>query len=250
MLLKKTNSKSITVLSLLLLAGLSACQNEDPTPAQATSTTQAASTSTSSASAAVYCTGLTKSVASTINGKNSSAIKVAFQETYRGFRLKFDATANTSTIKKAAHHQIDIIVNGGLSAGLNDMRTIKAILFYKDGTDDILYENSYVYINNLGVFPNIDKDGGTVLFHELSHYLNDKYTPGGMYNTKLVSLYNAAVKSKKYPSDAYSMANAAEYFAEDMCAYFPGQKNSAPATRAQLISWDPNMANYIKSLKF
>ena len=225
---------------------LAACQNElDPSPTQA-----ASSTSTSSSSAATFCTGLSKSTSSEVNAKSGTAIKVAFRETYKGFKLEYDATANTSTIKKAAHHQLDIVVNAGLSAGLTDMRKITAIRFYKDGTDDIAYENSVVYINNLGVFPNIDKDGGTVLFHELSHYLNDKYTPGSMYNAKLVSLYNAAVKRKKYPSDAYSMANAAEYFAEDMCAYFPGQKNSAPATRAQLISWDPNMANYIKSLKF
>ncbi|MFD2286675.1 hypothetical protein GJU39_18910 [Pedobacter petrophilus] len=237
--MKIKNKRLALIVSCLwiVIASLSSCSKDAVEPDQKTSTltTTAAAKDTFKAVSQL---------------KTQSTIVAAYRETYQGFKLEYDATANTTAIKNAAHHQLDIIVKSGLKTGLTNMRTITAIRFYSDGTDNILYSGGVVNINNLNVFINIDKDGGTVLFHELSHYLNDKFVSGGIGNSRLVTLYNAAVSSKKYPANAYSMANVAEYFAEDMCAYFPGQKNSAPATKAQLVAWDPNMASYIQSLNF
>ncbi|NSL87687.1 hypothetical protein [Chitinophaga solisilvae] len=176
-------------------------------------------------------------------GIASGAVAAA---TYRSFNINYQGTV-PNDIKTLVNGEIDQLYATSASATTKSRMTGARINVYNSpGSGDLFYTNGNVYIVNFQVYRNVHTAPGNVIFHELFHYLHDRWTSGGFNNSTIYNLYNNIRRAGVYPAGSYVLSNQAEYFAVTAEAKYCST-NRPPYNASTVASSDPNCNNYLNT---
>lgn len=167
-------------------------------------------------------------------------------ENYRGFIINWGSTV-PSDIKSLVKADIDrIFTSGATATTIARMKTAGINVFDGGSSGNLYYTGGQVYITSFSAYRTVQSwsPKGPVIFHELIHYLHDRYLSGGFNNTTVANLYNNAYSRSLYPRTEYVLRNRAEYLATSSEAYFPATAR-VPYNRSYVTSHDPNAASFI-----
>lgn len=165
---------------------------------------------------------------------------------YRSFNINYYGTV-PNDIKALVNGEIDQLYNTSTTATTKSRMTGAVINVYNaPGQGDLFYTNGNVYIVNFSVYRNVHTGPGNVIFHELFHYLHDRWVSGGFNNATIYNLWNNCRYSGVYPAGSYVLSNQAEYFAVSAEAKYCNT-NRPPYNAGTLASSDPNCSNYLSS---
>ncbi|WP_143307494.1 hypothetical protein [Chitinophaga vietnamensis] len=165
-------------------------------------------------------------------------------DTYRSFTINYSGSV-PSDIKALVNGEIDQLYNTSTtSVTKSHMMGCPINVYSSPGSGDLFYNNGNVYIVNFSVYRNVHTGPGNVIFHELFHYLHDRWVSGGFNNSTIYNLYYNAYYSGVYPANAYVMTNQAEYLAVSAEANYCNT-NRPPYNAATLASLDPDCSNFL-----
>ncbi|PSL43837.1 hypothetical protein CLV51_107148 [Chitinophaga niastensis] len=174
-------------------------------------------------------------------GDASGAVAAA---SYRSFTINYSGSV-PNDIKALVNGEIDQLYTTGITSTTKSHMTGAPINVYSSpGSGDLFYTNGNVYIVNFATYRSVHTGPGNVIFHELFHYLHDRWVSGGFNNSTIYNLYSNAYYSGVYSPGDYVMTNQAEYLAVSSEANYCNT-NRPPYDAATLSSLDPDCRNYL-----
>ena len=80
-----------------------------------------------------------------------------------------------------------------------------------------------------------------ILLHELLHAYHSRRLPDGVGNASILSMFEQARTSGKFPADSYMLSNVAEYFAMMSSVFLHGSAARDPFARDSIRLKQPDM---------
>ncbi|QJB35080.1 hypothetical protein HF329_28760 [Chitinophaga oryzae] len=179
------------------------------------------------------------------NAKGEATGMVA-AASYRSFNINYYGTV-PNDIKTLVNGEIDQLYTTSTTSTTKSRMTGAVINVYNaPGQGDLFYTNGNVYIVNFSVYRNVHTGPGNVIFHELIHYLHDRWISSGFNNATIYNLWQNCRYSNVYPAGSYVLSNQAEYLAVSAEAKYCNTSRP-PYNAGTLASSDPNCNNYLSS---
>ncbi|MCW3466332.1 hypothetical protein [Chitinophaga nivalis] len=174
-------------------------------------------------------------------GQATGAVAAA---TYRSFTINYAASV-PNDIKTLVNGEIDQLYNTSITATTKSRMTGAPINVYSSpGSGDLFYVNGNVYIVNFNVYRQVHTGAGNVIFHELFHYLHDRWVSGGFNNSTIINYYRNIRTAGVYPAGSYVLSNQGEYFAVSAEANYCSTSRP-PYNASTFSSSDPNLKSYL-----
>jgi hypothetical protein len=165
---------------------------------------------------------------------------------YRSFTVNYSGSV-PNDIKALVNAEIDQLYTTSTTSTTRSRMTGAPINVHSStGGGDLFYVDGNVYIVNFSAYRNVHTGPGNVIFHELIHYLHDRWVSGGFDNSTILNLYSNAKSAGIYASSEYILRNHKEYLAVSAEANYCNT-NRPPYNSATLGSLDPNCKNYLIS---
>ena len=166
---------------------------------------------------------------------------------YKNFTVDYTAIASHTdrdSALAAVRVQLDLVLAAVPSAELRRFfETVPLEIAATDGT--ARYGGGRVVIPEHSTAP-LDR-AHPVLLHELCHAYHQQRLPGGVENADILSLYQQAMHSGRFPMDSYMLSRPGEYFAMMASVYLAGSAAREPYARDSIKLKQPEMYAWLRN---
>lgn len=182
-----------------------------------------------------------KNAESNANSRTSAVVNRAV---YQGFTVNYQGTV-PNDIRGLVEGEINQLLQTSTTATTKTrMKGAPINVYNSPGSGDLFYTGGQVYIVNFQVYRQVHTAPGNVIFHELIHYLHDRYF--SFNNSTIIGLWQGVRSRGVYPAGSYVLSNQVEYLGVTAEAFYCNT-NRPPYNRSTVQSSDPNGAAFLNA---